>query len=635
MFNSKRSRRFVLLFTVLLGLGLTLVVTGALAAAGDDVDPPPPPESNGARGPFFPAEFPSSPLVCPGTITVTGQLDPTSSPTQTGRIFRDGFASTCSGKAYPGILGTGTTYYYESFGAYDNYGSQDACVVVSFDPNIAGGCATNAHAIAYLDSYDPNDQGLNYLGDVGSSVTQPFSFTVPAGGRFLVVVENTQESLPAACSFEFSISDVPCQTSPVIDVSPASLSSTLLLGELFTHTLTISNPALADLNWQILISPTLVEGFTDITALPGQDWALINQSSPLGVTNWFQGNSSVFPAHFGAPHAYIAANFNNASGTGTISNWLLSPELPLNSFSQLDFWTRGPTGSVYPDRLEVRMSTNGSSTDVGADANSVGDFTDLLLTINPSLATGGYPQVWSGYAVTLGDIGAQSGRLAMRYFVTDAGPSGTNSDFIGIDSLGYSLDVPWLSVDPITGTTSSETASTVQVVFDSTGLAAGVYTSTLGIYSNDPVTPEFTVPMTMTVVPTVDLALGKGAAPDPVNTGDTLTYTLSVDNNGLSDATGTTLTDILPPEVSYQSATASQGTCGHSSGTVTCDLGDLGIGGSATVEILVAAPSSPGTISNQASVAALEIDTDSGNNTAAVTSTVQYWMLYLPLVEKE
>ena len=188
MSNTKRSRLFVLLFTLLLGLGLTLVVTGALAAAGDPSDPTPPPDSTGARDSIFQADFPDSPLACPTTITVTGQLDPASSPTQMGRIYRDGIPSTCSGKAYPGISGAGTQYY-ESFGAYDNYGSQDACVVVSFDPNVTGGCATNAHANAYLNSYDPNDQSLNYLGDVGASATQPFSFTVPAGGHFLVIVQ--------------------------------------------------------------------------------------------------------------------------------------------------------------------------------------------------------------------------------------------------------------------------------------------------------------------------------------------------------------------------------------------------------------------------------------------------------------
>lgn len=34
-------------------------------------------------------------------------------------------------------------------------------------------------------------------------------------------------------------------------------------------------------------------------------------------------------------------------------------------------------------------------------------------------------------------------------------------------------------------------------------------------------------------------------------------------------------------------------------------------------------------------MAALETDADLGINTAAVTRGVQYWMLYLPLVEKD
>jgi len=65
-------------------------------------------------------------------------------------------------------------------------------------------------------------------------------------------------------------------------------------------------------------APILNEGFDDISNLPG--WVLINHSQPLGASNWFQGNNSVFPAFDGLPNAYIAANFNNTSGVGTISN---------------------------------------------------------------------------------------------------------------------------------------------------------------------------------------------------------------------------------------------------------------------------------------------------------------------------
>ena len=38
------------------------------------------------------------------------------------------------------------------------------------------------------------------------------------------------------------------------------------------------------------------EGFTDITLLPGMGWFLQNNSQPIGLTGWFQGNTTVFSA---------------------------------------------------------------------------------------------------------------------------------------------------------------------------------------------------------------------------------------------------------------------------------------------------------------------------------------------------
>ncbi len=185
----------------------------------------------------------------------------------------------------------------------------------------------------------------------------------------------------------------------------------------------------------------LTEKFDDITTLPGDGWVKINNSEPLGSTDWFQGNSSVFPAHDGAATAYTAANYNNCgdgAGLDTISNWLITPELTLSDGMTLSFWTRKSDipPSMWPDRLEVRMSLAGSSSDVGPDEFSVGDFTSLLLEINPSLILGDYPDVWTEFSVTLAGIGAPTnGRFAFRYFVTDAGPDGTNSDYIGIDTV--------------------------------------------------------------------------------------------------------------------------------------------------------------------------------------------------------
>jgi hypothetical protein len=97
---------------------------------------------------------------------------------------------------------------------------------------------------------------------------------------------------------------------------------------------------------------------------------------------------------------------------------------------------------TFSDRLQVRMSTNGDSSDVGTTSTSVGDFTELLLDINPDLTHTGYPNAWTPYTVTV-LTGPQSftGRFAFRYFVPNGGPMGTNSDYIGIDTVSVA-DAP-------------------------------------------------------------------------------------------------------------------------------------------------------------------------------------------------
>jgi len=60
-------------------------------------------------------------------------------------------------------------------------------------------------------------------------------------------------------------------------------------------------------------------------------------------------------------------------------------------------------------------------------------------------------------------------------------------------------DLPWVSATPDNGSTAPGGSDTVNVEFDSTGLANGVYTGTLCINSNDLVTPLIAVPLTMTV----------------------------------------------------------------------------------------------------------------------------------------
>ena len=125
--------------------------------------------------------------------------------------------------------------------------------------------------------------------------------------------------------------------------------------------------------------------------------------------------------------------------------------------------------------------------------------------------------------------------------------------------------------------------------------------------------------VSLTEKPT-DLSVTKVDSSDPSRAGRDLTYTLTVTNNGPNPATGVTATDTLPSGLTARSSTASQGTCSGTA-TVTCALGDLASGASATVTIVIR-PTTAGTITNTASVTGNQPDPNTANNTASQDTTI-------------
>jgi uncharacterized repeat protein (TIGR01451 family) len=116
-----------------------------------------------------------------------------------------------------------------------------------------------------------------------------------------------------------------------------------------------------------------------------------------------------------------------------------------------------------------------------------------------------------------------------------------------------------------------------------------------------------------------NVAIVKTASPSPtVSDGDPLTYTLAITNNGPASATNVTVTDPLPSNVSYLSVNSTVGTCSEAGGTVTCLLGTLTNGATASITILTLA-GAPGTATNTASVTADQMTTP---NTSTQVETI-------------
>src|SRR5205807_7502759 len=101
-------------------------------------------------------------------------------------------------------------------------------------------------------------------------------------------------------------------------------------------------------------------------------------------------------------------------------------------------------------------------------------------------------------------------------------------------------------------------------------------------------------------------------------------YTITVTNNGPDNALGVTVSDQLPKNAGFGSASASPGSCTlkPQKRLVSCNLGDLGSGGTATVSIAVK-PTTKGTITNTATITDTSpTDPNPDNNTSSARTVV-------------
>jgi hypothetical protein len=186
-------------------------------------------------------------------------------------------------------------------------------------------------------------------------------------------------------------------------------------------------------------APFFTESFDNVPGMftGGNPWAQNNLSNPPGAGTWSQYTTTTVPVQ---TLPFIYADFDSVSDAGIISNWLISPTMTFESGDKIEFFTRTEADSEFADNLQVRLSTNGTSTNVGTTESSVGDFTTLLLEVNPPVNDeydpNGYPHDWFKYTLTVPTLNEPTqGRLAFRYYVMNGGPNGENSMLVALDTL--------------------------------------------------------------------------------------------------------------------------------------------------------------------------------------------------------
>ena len=105
-----------------------------------------------------------------------------------------------------------------------------------------------------------------------------------------------------------------------------------------------------------------------------------------------------------------------------------------------------------------------------------------------------------------------------------------------------------------------------------------------------------------------DLAVTQTGA-GSVAAGGQVTYAATVTNNGPDPVDGVTLESALSGIGGFVSASAG---CGEAGGTVSCSLGRLANGASASVDIVVNAPQSGGQMASQVTATSAATDTSPG-----------------------
>jgi len=198
------------------------------------------------------------------------------------------------------------------------------------------------------------------------------------------------------------------------------------------------------------------EQFDTLSNAIDRGWVVKNNSRPIGADSWIQGQYGIDDkgklfGYSAASYAYsgqdfVVCTYNAGDSVSTLSSWLISRPAIMKNGDQVEFYTRTlQNPATAADRLQVRLNPVNNGAAVGSGrlsdttvAHQVGDFSQLLLDINPALNGTDYPGKWTKYTLTLSGLPAPvERRFAFRYFVTNGGPNGVNGQGVGIDSVAF------------------------------------------------------------------------------------------------------------------------------------------------------------------------------------------------------
>ncbi len=228
------------------------------------------------------------------------------------------------------------------------------------------------------------------------------------------------------------------------------------------------------------------------------------------------------------------------------------------------------------------------------------------------------------------DVGAT---LSYALVVTNAGPDPATNAVVALtldSDLAYAgATAPGWSCNHAAGVVTctraslSVSTSNLTVTASAPATPAAISSSaTVSSATADPSSGNNSSGAVTTTVASADLSLAMVDAPDPVDGGDNLTFTVSVTNGGPDRAASVAVAVTLDAALSYVSAGGTGWTCGHAAGVVTCTRATLNAGTAPNIAIVTTAPAAAATLSTSASVSSATYDPDSADTSDVEATTV-------------
>jgi len=374
---------------------------------------------------------------------------------------------------------------------------------------------------------------------------------------------------------------------------------------------------------------TVTDGVT--TATPGGSVTYTITASNAGPSNATGATvADTFPASLTCSWTCIGAAGGTctASGAGNISDTVNLPSGGSVTYSAACTISAGASGTLSntatvaaPGGVTDPTPGNNSAT----DTDTLGASADLAITVTDGVTTA-TPGASVTYIITASNGGPSNATGAtvadtfpatLTCTWTCVGAGGGTCTASGSGNIGDTVNLP-------SGASVTYTASCA-ISLSATGTLSNTATVTVpgGVTDPQPGNNSATDSDTLGPPP-APLVSGTKTVSGDFTVGGVVTYTIRLTNSGTAaqgDNPGNEMTDVLPPQLLLQSASASSGTAVATVGsnTVTWN-GSIAVGETITITIVAAIQGSAGgsAISNQASIS---YDSDGNGSNDATAST--------------